>query len=355
MASKIFYIPGDFPFCYMYRGYLPGIYSNQTVVSDFMKIGADVSAEEYTKKALQADIICFQRPTTEPAIELAKLLKKKGKKIIMDNDDTYSGTPLHRLGNEKRVKIALEIKDRIDRFVKLADGITVSTQILKEEYEKINPNVVVLKNCIDPLDELTPKKNETGKFRVGLIGSVTSNDDYFHIKEQLKQLTERGDVTLVILGIKQKDGSMLKVMQEDADFFSSIKVEWHPQCFVTEYMHVIANLALDLAIIPRKDHYFNKCKSNIKYLEMSLLRIPVLAQGFPDGLSPYQQDSPFCTIVNNDSEWYSTIIDIKENYAHYKDLANKAHDYVLENFNIKTFAPTWTEEIQKLCTYQQTS
>lgn len=352
---KIFYIPGDYPFCYYYRGYLPGIYSNQTVVSDFMKIGADVPAEEYTRKALASDVIVFQRPTTEPSLVLAKLLKQKGKKIIMDNDDTYSGTPLHRLGNEKRVKVALEIKDRIDKFVKIADGITVSTQILKEEYEKINPNVVVLKNCIDPLDEIKTKENKTGKFRVGLLGSATSNDDYNHIKDQLRRLSQHKDITLVIMGIKQKDGSILKVMQEDADFFNSINVEWHPQCFVTEYMYTVANLALDLVIIPRKDHYFNRCKSNIKYLEMSLLRIPVLAQAFSDGLSPYQIGCPHITLVNDDDKWYDMIIQIKNNYAHYKEKANKAHDDTLENYNIKTFAPIWTQEIEKLCKYQKNS
>lgn len=353
--TKIFYIPGDYPFCYYYRGYLPGVYSNQTVVSDFMQVGANVPAEEYTRKALTSDVIVFQRPTTEPSLVLAKLLKQKGKKIIMDNDDTYSGTPLHRLGNEKRVQIALEIKDRINEFVKIADGVTVSTQILKEEYEKINPNVTVLKNCIDPLDEITPKENKTGKFRVGLIGSVTTNDDYFHIKDCLRRLSKDKDITLVIMGLKQKDGSMLKVLQEDADFFNSVNVEWHPQCFVTEYMNTVANLALDLAIIPRKDHYFNRCKSNIKYLEMSLLRIPVLAQAFSDGLSPYQTGCPHITLVNDDDKWYDLIIQIKNNYTHYKEKANKAHDDVLENNNIKTFAPTWTQEIEKLCKYQKNS
>lgn len=352
---KIFYIQGDYNFCYYYRGYLPAVYSNQMCVSSFIRQDMRANDQEMTTKALRADIVCFQRPSGENALKLAKLLKQKGKKIIFDNDDTYSGIPLARLGSERQVQIAQELNKNLNEFVKLADGVTTSTQILAEEYAQLNPNVVVLKNCIDPLDEFPCKKNETGKFRIGFIGSVTSNDDYIHIKDQIKQLDDRGDITIVIMGVKYADGSVMPSMGEDRDFWASLKnVEWHTVTPVTEYMVKLASLALDVAIIPRKDHYFNKCKSNLKFLEMSLLHIPVIAQGFPDGLSPYQHDKDYLTLVEDNAKWYTQIITIKDDYATYKDLANKAHDYVLEHYNIKSYAQTWTQEIEKLCNSQKT-
>jgi len=344
---KIFYIPGDYPFCYYYRGYLPGVYDNQFVVSDFFKPDMDVSGFPYVQRANEADIIVFQRPTSKPSLNLARLLKLKGKKIVMDNDDTYSGIPLARLGSEKRVEIAKELNQNLVDFAKFADGITVSTQYLADEYRVVNPNVVVLKNTIDPLDEQPCKENTTGKFRIGLIGSVTSNDDYIHIKDQLKRLDDRGDCTIVIQGVKFANGSIMPSMQEDYDFWNSLKnVEWHPVCFVTEYMSNLASLALDLAIIPRKEHYFNRCKSNLKFLEMSLLKIPVISQDFEG--SPYEQDRVFHTMILDNTTWYDKIIDVKDNYPHYKDLAGKAHDYVLENYNVTNYAKHWTETIINL-------
>lgn len=353
---KIFFVQGDFNFCYYYRGYLPGIYSKQSVVSDFMRNDMKVNHDDMIRSAMASDIICFQRPSGKNALELARLLKQKGKYIIMDNDDTYSGIPLARLGSERQVEIAKELNHNLNEFVKMADGITVSTPILAEEYAQLNPNVVVLKNCIDPLDEMPCKKNTTGKFRVGFIGSVTSNDDYLHIKDQIKRLDERNDTTIVVMGVKYADGSVMPSMGIDAEFWGSIKnVEWHTVVPITEYMFKLSQLALDLAIIPRKDHYFNKCKSNLKYLEMSLLRVPVLAQGFSDGLSPYQTGCEHLTLVNDNNEWYNNIIKIKENYAHYKDLASKAHDYVLENYNISKYHTEWTKQIINLCTSKKTS
>jgi hypothetical protein len=111
----------------------------------------------------------------------------------------------------------------------------------------------------------------------------------------------------------------------------------------------MSRLALDLAMIPREDSYFNRCKSNLKFLEMSLLDIPVLAQGFPDGKSPYQgEDSGYLTIVNDNSTWYDSVIRIKDDYAKYKRIAVSAREYVLKNYNIETYACEWTKEIQKL-------
>lgn len=347
---NIFYIQGDYPFCYYYRGYLPGIYSNQTVVKEFMRKDGDMTGAKLTEKALLADVICFQRPTTEPSLELAKLLKQRGKKIIFDNDDTYSGIPLARLGNEKRVEIAKQLSVRLNQFARMADGVTTTTEFLADEYRKLNPNVAVLKNCIDPLDEFTCRKNETGKFRIGIIGSVTSNDDCNHIRDQIERLHERDDITLVVLGTKLEGGGVMPGMKEDYDYWASLKnIEWHHTVHVTDYMATIADLALDLVIIPRKEHYFNQCKSNLKFLEMSLLHIPVLAQGFSDGTSPYNGvDEAYMTMVVDNTTWYDKIIEIKDNYAPHKALAEKAHDYVLENYNIQKFAQTWTDTIKKL-------
>lgn len=353
--SKILYLNGGYPFCYYYRGFLPGVYSNQAVFKDFI-VGLKPSPEEITAKARQADIIVFQRPTSRQMFELAQLLKAENKKIIFENDDTYKvgkGIELHRLENDKQRAMAIEMHRYTNLFLGIADGVVASTEFLAKEYAEINPNVAVLKNCIDPLDEIPCKVNDTGKFRIGFLASVSTNDDYVHIKDQIRQLDERGDITIVVQGIKYPDGSMPSAVKQDFEFWNSLKnVEWHPYVPIHEYMLSLANLALDLCVIPRKDNYFNRCKSNLKFLEMSLLKIPVIAQGFEDGLSPYQQDVGYLSIVSNSARWYSLIIEIKEDYPRFAELAKNAHDYVLRNYNIEHYAEEWTNKIINLCKSQ---
>lgn len=348
---RILFYNGAYAFCYHYRGYLPGVYSGNLVVSDFMRKDMKVDQVRVNRMASDADVVVFQRPSDPKLLELARLLRAKGKKIIFENDDTYEGIPLERLENEKQKAIAKEQASNLKAFVAFADGVIASTPILASEYARYNQNVVVLKNCIDPSDAFTCKLNNTGKFRVGFIGSVTTNDDYEHIKEDIKRLDARGDVTIVVMGVKYKDGTHIPAMNSDYEFWNSLKnIEWHPYCHITEYMYKVSQLALDVAIIPRLDHYFNKCKSNLKFLEMSLLKIPVIAQGMADG--PYEADKEYAQLLYSNNSWYDTIVETMSNYDKYKQLAVGAKEYVLENYNIKNYHLEWTKQIENICRYQ---
>lgn len=347
----ILFLNGEYPFCYYYRGYLPGIYSKQMVVTDFITHLDKADQNRINEQIQKADIIVLQRPKDIKSLELVKALKRAGKKVIFENDDTYlygKGIDPELLENDAQRKIAKEMSDTTNEILRLCDGAIASTDILAEEYRITNPNVVTLKNCIDPLDKFKCKENTTGKYRIGFIGSVTTNDDYIHIKDVIKRLDERNDVTIVVMGVKYSDGTFAKFMTKDHEFWSTLKnIEWHSYVRVTEYMMTLSKLALDVAIIPRKESYFNKCKSNLKFLEMSLLKIPVIAQGFTD--SPYEQDKDYLTLVYDNNDWYNIIINSKENYLEYKLKAEKAHNYVLDNYNIKNYAQEWVKQINNLC------
>lgn len=347
---KIVFLPGAYDGCYYYRGYLPAIYGGMT---PGMMFSDRWDKEKLAEKAMDADIVVFQRPNDKTRLELGKLLKKKGKKIVFENDDTYLpdvGVPLNMLGSDKQREIAIELNKNLYEFIGLADMVIASTEFLADEYRALHSNVKVLKNCIDPHDE--HKRGPRGdKFRIGFIGSVTSNLDYEHIKDTLRTLAKRGDVTLVALGFKRNPKYMAG-FEEDAAFWDSLpNVEWHEFVPVMEYMHKIASLNLDLALIPRHNSYFNRCKSNIKFLELSLLRIPVIAQGFTTNDSPYQNvyDAKHMQVLVNDEDWLPTVENTMKNYQQYATLADKAHDYVLKNYNIKKYAPKWREAIETLC------
>lgn len=350
---KILYLPGRYAFCYYHRGYLPGVYTKQMVLKDFIRSnGLQTDVEKIKEYVKQADVVVMQRPTDKEHLELAKWVKLNDKKLIFENDDTYDAEKsgnLDRLKNKAAQDIFLEMSQNVKDFLKMADGFIASTDMLYKEYSEYNPNGVVLKNTIDPMDEYVKPENKTGKFRVGLVGSVTTNNDYNHIKDQIRKLDERDDVTLVVMGVKYRSGEYSKFMQEDHDFWSSLKnVEWHPYVPLLEYMMTVANLSLDLAIIPREESYFNKCKSNLKYLEMSLLRIPVMAQGFSTRDGPYDNGCKHLDVIYDNSTWYDRIIHAKDNYDEYKKMGERAHDYVIENYNIENYAPEWTKAINNL-------
>lgn len=345
---KIFFIPGAYDGCYYYRGYLPGVYSDSDVIAEFRQ--GQLDGKKLFRLAMDADVCVFQRPNTADRLQVAKLLKAKGKKIIFENDDTYlpdKGVPLSMLSSDRAREIAKQMNANLYDTLRIADGGIASTEILGDEFRIINPNVAVLKNCIDPLDEQPRLKNDTGKFRIGFVGSVASNDDYVHIADQIRALAERGDIEIVVFGLPTVNPS--GAYKDDVRFWMHLpNIEAHNFVPITHYYHKLASLKLDLAIIPRKDSYFNRCKSNLKFLEMSLLRIPVLAQGFATKDGPYDQETDYMSVIYDD-KWYDKVIEIKDNHEKYQAIADKAHDYVLKNYNIKTYAKEWKKTITKLC------
>jgi hypothetical protein len=54
------------------------------------------------------------------------------------------------------------------------------------------------------------------------------------------------------------------------------------------------------------------------------------------------------TVILDNTKWYDTIVEAKENYGRFKSLALKAHEYVLKNYNVRVFAETWKKEIINL-------
>ena len=80
-----------------------------------------------------------------------------------------------------------------------------------------------------------------------------------------------------------------KIYVDEYAFWNKVNVEWHSFVSSDVYYEYLNDLKLDMVIIPRSDSYFNRCKSNLKFLECSMLEVPVIGQSFPTGDSPYKQ------------------------------------------------------------------
>jgi len=313
-----------------------------------------IDSQRQTAAVLSSDIVIFHRPNDWRSMEIALKLRGQGKKIVADNDDTYKNL------EGKNLQKALEHVDAgLDKFCEMADMVTCSTEVLAEEYRKLNKNVVVLPNCIDPDIWPEPLKNETEKVRLGFVGSVASNGDYTEIKELLKDLSNRKNVQLVVFALPPQSPNnndteavvVREMYQSDYEFWRSLNVEWQPFVPVADYIDALNELRLDIIVIPRKDDYFNRCKSNLKFLEASMLEIPVVAAGFSDNLSPYQvnpEDRNYLSLAFDASDFKRSLEVLIENPAMRKNIGQQAKKYVLEKYAIKNNIHLWTQAYQSL-------
>lgn len=355
---RVYYISSGLQGCYAVRCLFPlmanGWDGDQTSISIDQK-----TPENKSIASQQADVVVFHRPETKDKLEIARMLKGIGKKIVFDNDDTFKDNGGYRFNeymDKKRFEQGMETLDtHIDTFVKEADLVTCSTEFLAEEYRKIHNNVVVLPNCIDPFYFDEPLRNENGKTRIGIVGSMGVTADLDVCKPIIKHFRDREDIEIVLysLPVHREDNITRELYSEEYKFLDTLKeytnVIWQPFTDFQNYYDILNQLRLDIAIIPRADNYFNRCKSNLKFLEMSMLEIPCISQGFPDGQSPYERDPEDAKhqIIVKDN-WIEAIEGLAQDKEKQREMGRKAREYVEQKYNIEKNAHKWEEAYQTL-------
>lgn len=345
---KVYYCNSFLESCYYVRCLMPmregGWDGDRTSLRITRK-----NPETQAKAVLDADIVVFHRPNDSRCLEIAQKLREQGKKIVFENDDTYK-----HLDGVKLQEILGKLDGMIDTFIEKADMVTCTTEQLAEEYRKLNKNVIVLPNCVDPTDWPKPLRHDDEVVRIGIIGSVGLNNDCDGFRDELEALSKRSDVRLVLFGLPVRNDETLKAQsyyEDEYKYWEGLNVEWQPFVPMEDYTKTLNSLKLDFMVIPRKDDYFNHCKSNLKFLEASMLEIPVIAQGWDDGKSPYQvdlEDGKYMKIIIDKKDWMPAIDELIANKENRREMGRKAREYVLSKYQIKDNIHKWIQAYESL-------
>jgi len=322
--------------------------------------------------ALWADVIVFQRPATEAWYNFIKLCRKIGKVIVADYDDhpfkTSPLNPFYRYvgvepvmwewadgtkewlwhedmvgaTGEKLFNIEQNINHR-DMFranFKKADIVTTTTEILREEFLKVNPNVAILPNLICP--EFFPSKYEFVKrdVRIGWQGGNSHYEDLYFVVPVIKEVLERNkNAKFVYFGDLRFMGMFKDCPQN--------QIEWHSWVGHAVYPYKLAMLNLDIGLCPLVDNEFNRNKSSIKWMEYSALKMMTVASNIP----PYSvsiDNERTGVLVNEDHKAWVDVLNKAVSDKYYRQhMAQRAYDDVIENHNINTKAHLWVEAYQK--------
>jgi len=353
---NVYYIDSGLRGCYYVRCLLPlqanGWDGDQTSI----KVGA-VTADNKGNAIRHADVLVYHRPDEPHKLESARMFKALGKKIVFDNDDTYhddGGFKFNKFMDKERGKMNMaKMSDTLDEFIKEADLVTCSTEFLAEEYRKLNPNVIVLPNCVDPFYYDDIKKNEGEQIRIGITGSLAITSDLDLLMPIIEHFHKKSSVRLVVFSMPpDKDSQIYRELYDtEYNFFESVNIEWQPFVPMEQYVETLNNLKLDLMIIPRADNYFNRCKSNLKFLEASMLEIPCIASGFPDGKSPYEvnpKDAEHMVMVKDPTKWIETIEKVISDREAMREQGKKARKYVEENYSIDKHGHKWADAYETM-------
>ena len=316
--------------------------------------------------AMARSFIIFRCPWAPNVGELIRLAKQLNKKVYYDIDDLvvdrkYTDTIpyLATMSPEERAQYDDGV-DRMGRTLKECGCAITTTEALARELRTIVPEVFINRNVasehmvyfsekalyerdiLPHLDRSQVSKEEMrhwewtkeqerirqeGPIKIGYFsGSITHNDDFDSIKEAIKDvMRERPNVHLIIVG----DLDIPQDMQE----FSS-RIEAAP---FTEWRNLPQLIAsVDINIAPLTRTIFNEAKSENKWVEAALVKVPTVATDF-GAFSHEVKDGEAGLLCSSIEGWHKALIDLIDDREMRQRIGQAAYDEAMEHrITIKT-------------------
>lgn len=297
---------------------------------------AYLSDEEITEKACQwADVLVVSSVINKDAIAmLYEYQQTKGKKIVVDCDDYF------QLNDDSPFQIEHEISDAaevIKRTMEIADVVTVSTNRLANHVRKLTNKVVVLPNYMDMERWDLPKLHNTSDtIRIGWAGSMTHLNDLKSIVEPLKRIcADFPQVRLIFIG-----------EQRIADELEGCPVECMLGVPFDVWPARLSGLQLDIGLAPLLDTEFNRCKSNIKWLEYAIAEIPAVYS--PTVYEHRGFEPKFGLVADKPEQWYNSIKHLIVYPQRRKEIADGSYRLVKGKYDLKRNIHRWVETYDNL-------
>jgi O-antigen biosynthesis protein len=314
----------------------------------------EIKFETCKQKIDWADIVIFQMVFAE---DLQRYARKKGKIIVFEMDDLLHAVPKTHYSYD----LTRGVRNRINWWFLLiktfrkADAFISTNKRLDRVYGRWFKHKLIFPNYISLEHWLKEHKpNTTSRIRLLWAGSTSHTGDLLEMKPILKEVLDRHpEVQFIYIGMggtRTKD-VQAKFIYGD-DFFEGLPENREALLPVPGNMwpYILATVNADLAIAPLEKNYFNKFKSQCKFLEYSIARIPAIYSKW------------FYTDVKNGETGF--VAETKEDWIKYlellindatlrKNIGENAFNYVLENKNINNYLENWENFLLKL--YEQKS
>jgi hypothetical protein len=277
------------------------------------KIRIDKLAERLKK---QADIWNIKYIQDKHTLDLLYTMRNHVKsKVVIDFDDNIWEIPE---GNVARGDMHEHLRRGLilTASTECADWVTVSTEPLKALVEPINNKVVVLPNYIDPT-EWKHKRAEHKKVRIGWVWSPTHIPDNKEVEDALRNINKKyvDKVEIVVFGT-----------DKNIFDFDTVNIPGVPYA---EYPKTFMEAGIDISLGPLADNRFNRCKSNIKWMESTMAGAAFIgSKVYPYSMSVKQGETGY--VCNGTNQWVKHISHLIEDPCKRIELIKNARKDVLK-------------------------
>ena len=284
---------------------------------------------------MEYDTIFVQRLHDWDSFYLLERLKKVGKRIIYDiDDDLFSipeSNPAHKMIGRNEQMAVVEC-------MKLADVVTTTTEVLQKRLAGVLDGVVpiVIPNAIE-IEGWIPTPltgNHDGLKRIFWQGSSTYEEDWKECFEAVEHIMkQRIDVRLVLMGFLPV---CVRDKMNEAHFRGRIE---HLESLDPEaYFRIIKHIRAEVGLAPLAYNNFNQAKSNIKWMENSMIGMPTVSSdvgvyNFDGGVEGFKCETT--------EEWIDAIQTCLDNSFSRVGMVENARKRIRGELDIRNIAKIW--------------
>lgn len=301
----------------------------------------NISTEEVYYINLQLDQVRFYRtfvffrcPYTEMIGEFIKLAKKLNKSVLFDIDDLVIDTKytdtikyLDTMSSEDR-QLYDEGVQRMGKTLKLCDAAITTTERLANELKQYVPVVLINRNTASEkmyqLSQIALKNKVTmDKQTVDIgyfSGSLTHNDDFNLILPALTEIMRKySDVRLHVVGELDLPEDLIAYRE---------RVVSHPFVDWRKLPDLISKVDINLA--PLEESIFNEAKSENKWVEAALVKVPTIASNV-GAFKQMIKNGETGILCESSSDWIEQLSFLIEDSDERVRLAENAYQFCAKN------------------------
>lgn len=282
--------------------------------------------------------VFFRCPITETVEKFITLAKKQNKVIFYDIDDLvfdkeYTKTIKHlKTLNKDELDLYYDGVKRMGQTLKLCDYAITTTPTLAKELKKYVKDVFINRNVAsEKMTELSIRvtkkiKKDTSKVIIGyLSGSITHNADFELILPVIEKIMEKhSNVYLKVVGLLDIPAELKRFSDR---ILTAPFVSWK------KLPEIIASIDINLA--PLEDSIFNKAKSENKWIEAALCKVPTVASNI-GAFNEMINDKEDGFLCSTSKEWLTVLENLILNNEIREKVGNNAYNRVTKN-NVTTY------------------
>jgi processive 1,2-diacylglycerol beta-glucosyltransferase len=273
---------------------------------------------------------------------LVRRVRQSQAKLIYGLDDDFSELTWLPESYWESVKV----------FLQEADGVLVTTHELRARVAEYNRHIAVLPNALDerllpgaglPLE---PSPFGARPLIIGCMGTHTHDADLLMILPALQAVCRRHpEVQLQFVGVFAEESSRLALAGLPVRFVGPYPHEVNYPLFMLWFS---GHVHWDIALAPLQDTPFNRCKSDIKYLDYSAIGAAGVFSRVPAYTSSIQHQETGWLTDNTPESWVEALETLLTDSALRQKIANQATQNLYRERILARCVQKWPQTLDDL-------